>query len=237
MTVNDILVTGTSDTGLEVGTTKNITVKNVQANNDTQDGADLSSSGKATNISVTSSQFNTDADVGLSVSTSGTITLTNVTADHDSGGGGGAILRNNLGGGGGAIILAGTNQFNYDNGGLTVHGNGSIFANNIVANNNSGYGVYMESGLSPITFTGTNSFDNNSGIGLQLIGGGNITLSNIDASDNTGDGTSGGASLDNCLWDTSKCDGTGSVTITNGKFDSNTDGDGLDVTSGGSSNF
>ncbi len=77
--------------------------------------------------------------------------------------------------------------------------------------------------LSDITINGA------TGDGLIIRTKKNITLTRVKSNDNTGRG----ANLDNCLLSSGHCTASGNVTIATGQFDSNQNGDGLDVTSGG----
>jgi hypothetical protein len=94
----------------------------------------------------------------------------------------------------GTVTITGVNVFdtNHDDG-LTVFSNGAIRASNLHAlETQSGNGVRLDNtagpSAQPVTLTGVNSFNNNSGNGLFVTTKGAITLSNLTADFNSGHG-------------------------------------------------
>lgn len=214
VTVNNLFVTGVSapsNSALEVYTTGNITVNNVDVVNNTAvyGGAYLNNSGGTGNVTVNDSTFNNNAGtgtyvVGLDISTAGTVTLKNVTTNANSSsndtGGIGTNISNTNGTTPKAVNINGTNQFNYNEvNGLIVNSKGVITINNVTAmNNTDGHGVLLDNcsynagicdyGVSSgVSVKGTNNFSNNGYDGLRVISGGVITVNNITAN---GNGTS-----------------------------------------------
>jgi hypothetical protein len=179
--------------------------------------------------------------VGLGITSYGAVTMSNVTADHNASQGiwiinqGGSLPK--------PVIISGFNSFNGSLGiGLTISSNGAITLSNVTAENNKGSGASLNTmGLvapQSVTLTGTNTFNSNGNSaaeesGLIVKADGNITISNLTASNNY----AGGAILDNYTsWAAGPPFSTwGSVTINGfGNFISNSHGDGLSVTTHGS---
>jgi putative surface-exposed virulence protein len=130
--------------------------------------------------------------------------------------------------------------------GLVILSRGAVTLANITANHNFGTGAYIYTkGITvghSVTLTGTNTFTGNGDnggqagdmeSGLVIIGDGNITISNLTASNNYNHG----AVLDNCLFYPAlvECTAFGSITITGfGNFINNKNGSGLIAWSSGS---
>jgi hypothetical protein len=118
-----------------------------------------------------------------------------------------------------------TNSTSNNNGyGIYVHNHkGDIHLSGVNSSNNKGFGAYLDNtlGTGSITVDGNSQFSNNGMIGLEAISNGEITLNNVTADKNTGEG----AWLDGL--------GTGSITVEGySKFNGNTE-DGLDAFSTG----
>lgn len=139
--------------------------------------------------------FNNNNMTGLYVSVYGAITTNNLSA---TGNGGSAtdsgVFLSNENAAAMPITLNGFNTFTANDGnGLLVRSNGVIKANAVTANGNGGFGAGFnnsdfDDNLSGITLTGINSFTGNLNDGLSIGSSGSITLSNITASNNGGDG-------------------------------------------------
>ena len=145
------------------------------------------------------------------------------------------------------------NNFNNNNGyGLEVLSNRAITLNTISAQNNNGYGAYIDncgynsgtktctSTITPapgVTLTGNNNFDNNAQDGLWLTSNGAITANNLSVQNNAG-----GAYLNNCGFNGTSCTTptVAAVTLTGSNyFLGNNNGlndgqeDGLDIITAG----
>jgi hypothetical protein len=204
---------GNTSTGLNVVSKGAITASHIVANANggagNQDGANLDNSNAATPLNVTisgSSQFNGNGDSGLVVNSKGAITLNNITANSNRNGNG-ASLRNNFNPlVHSAVTLTGTNFFNnnYDNinflftGGLIISTNGAVKLSNITANGNTGGTTYNGWGAlirndssvtaQSVTLTGVNTFNDDSGDGLQIYSSGPIAASSLTANNNLQNG-------------------------------------------------
>jgi hypothetical protein len=162
--------------------------------------------------------FNDNWRSGLEVYTRGIITLNNVTAERNGRWddvndptpntvyGYGALLDNCLWNGSACgvitpkgITLNGTNTFNGNfQDGLWATSLGLIKGNNLTANWNGDDGAYLDNqwglgSVGGITVTGTNTFEGNGGLGLEVYSHGAITMNNVNANWNV----EGGAHLDN----------------------------------------
>lgn len=195
ITISNITIQGTTGANaLQVFTTKNIILTNVQSNNNNGRGALLQNDSGTGNITVTNSQFNgngiTDGE-GLHAESKGTITLKDVTASSNGGVNGyGVYLYNGFSATPKSITLTGTNTFNNnDKDGLFISSDGVITLNNIIATGNNGSGASLLNNTNAavpngITLTGTNLFNDNAAVGLNITTFGPIKISNIYANSN-----------------------------------------------------
>ena len=234
VTINDIVISGTSSDGLMVTTDSttlgkgNITLHDVKSNKNGGNGAFLDNRIGA-NISVDKSTFgdasgdNRNGNNGLEAWSNGEITFTNVTADGN--GNDGAYLNN------ASLDPTITNsQFNGNGGnGLEVYSNSSIDLESVEANWNNEQGAILNTtGPTYVdkNFMASSSFDHNQGngsilnpAGLQVYGGGDIDIWNVDAQCNGKSGCSSssvgtptyGLMLDNTS-------GSGSISVDDSVF-------------------
>jgi hypothetical protein len=157
-------------------------------------------------------EFKYNALNGLEIYSYGVVTLNNITTyhnDNSAGAGNGVYINNNHGTTPSIVKVTGTNLFTFNaQNGLWIQSNGNISVNNITSANNADDGALLDScvrsGLSAcptvgksVTLTGVNSFNRNSGDGLKVISSGAITISQVTANQNDGDGIQ----LDNCAYD------------------------------------
>ncbi|MBI4786894.1 MAG: right-handed parallel beta-helix repeat-containing protein, partial [Chloroflexi bacterium] len=178
-----------------------ISLTDVQVNDNAQRGADLIVNDPAYRISVSGrdvvspSQFNNNGGTGLSINSgwwgstaplAPPVTLTNIEVKN-----------------------------NGDWTGLYVQSAGPINIENILASDNHGTGAYLPSGASVRITNG--AFDSNDRTGLQVQALGDILVTRISASDNRGQG----AWLNNCSWNGWYCDGTGTVEVRSSTFAGN----------------
>ena len=127
------------------------------------------------------------------------------------------------------VQIGGTNVFTGNNGtGLQIYSKGNVGLNNITTDSNS-YGTYIENQTSTtnatVTFTGANSFSNNTSNGLYVRSKGAIELSNVTANGSTNDS---GARLDN-----DETGAVGGVTFTGTNSFSGNNDYGLEINSDG----
>ena len=224
--------------GLAVYTHGDIVLTNVSANNNGADGMWLDNSGAnpAKKVTVTSSQINNNGTMGLTINSSGAVTLKDIDAVGNKNGYG-VHVDNHYAASAQPVTLSSTNIFSENKGdGLDVISLGAITANNLVANGNAGWGVWLDNhssvAVQPVTLTGTsNQFKFNAG-GLDIASKGNITLNSITANGNTGDN---GATIDNCQFDSGsgKCLGNGNVTLSGTNAFENNYNIGLKITTAG----
>lgn len=98
--------------------------------------------------------------------------------------------------------------------GLTVTNSGNIVLDNVRANDNNGYGAFLDNtaGNGNVTLTGTNTFNGNGSDGLHILTKGDINIAGSDTGNENG---GNGASLDNSA-------GSGNVNLKGaGIFDGN----------------
>ena len=201
--------------------------------------------------STADNYFNNNSGDGLDVLSNRAITLNTITTNSNNGYG--AYIDNcgyNSGTGtctstitpAPGVTLTGNNNFiGNTQYGLWLTSKGAITVSNLTANNNSLGGAYLDncafngascttSTVAAVTLTGYANFVGNSNQlndgkedGLDIYSAGAITVNNLMAIYN--DGT--GAWLEDCLWNGTKCTGSGNITLTGTNTFSYNYGDGL----------
>lgn len=236
-----------SGDGLSVNSNGDITLTDVTANGNGGSGAYLDNcaiSGAAcTNsgdVTVSNSAFNNNDYNGLDVATDGAIQITDLAANGNgqASGGWGSGFSNCTWNGSDcnstadSITINAASLSNNNYNGADLRTGGAVTLNDITADGNglSGdYGTGLDAcnwngtdcaGVGSFSLGGTNSFSNNLDNGLNVYSTGVITLSNVTASGNDGNG----ASLDNCLWGDSACTGTGDIFVDPSTFNGNWNG-------------
>ncbi len=203
VTVNDIIVDGAPGDGLTVTTTGDIVLHNIQAKNNTNQGARLDNTNGSGTISLTGKNiFKNNSNFGLRLSSCGIVTINNLSANNN---GSGASIVNGCSSNAGleGIQMSGRNSFSgNDSFGLYVQSKGNISLQNISANDNGFFGAVLDTciwgpntqgcaGVGNIVLGGENSFNDNAGgvlAGLNILSGGKAALYNVTASGNSGDG-------------------------------------------------
>jgi len=195
VTLSDLLITGDtiSFTALEVETTKNIVVKNVQVSNNDFGGAYLDNSGGTGTVTVSNSKFNSNSfGIGFQIVSKGVITLANIQVNYN--GTNGAIVDNSFGTG--AAVTVTSSSFNLNGaGGLEVISKGVITLNNVLANSNGNEGAGLDNRTaatpmavnitsSEFNWNGQTDFDSALQSGLFVFSKGLVTIKDIDANNN-----------------------------------------------------
>lgn len=144
----------------------------------------------------TPSTFLSNTNDGLYIHTTGAVTLKGITASFNQSVGVNIDNRGILSKPQN-VTLSGTNTFNgNDNTGLQIQSYGAVVLSNVTANDNNtaGYGVFVDNRgynvsvlasvlpvRKPVTFLGTNIFNNNFSGGAFIYSVGDVTLSNFTA--------------------------------------------------------
>ena len=220
--INDSIFNGNTRDGLHVFSIGAITVRNLTANFNGIDDANLEYGAFLTNwLTVDTNQpvtlngtneFKGNLGTGLFISSFGIVTLNNITAtanDDITDGGDdakGVDIDASL-----MVRLTGTNLINYNQtNGLEISSDGTISLNNVNISNNAEGGAVLDNCLNPgpntacsvvgksVILTGTNIFNWNGFEGLVVNTDGAISISNVTASHNSG---LYGVYLDNCAFD------------------------------------
>ncbi|MFN8410892.1 MAG: right-handed parallel beta-helix repeat-containing protein [Anaerolineales bacterium] len=189
------------DNGLFITSRGAIVINNITASSNGQSGANIQNTmaGIVTPQPVTLAGTNRFEDNngswGLVIKSNGLITTNNINANINKFLG---VEIDNSTGVNAGVSMTGTNSFNANGTiGLLVSSKGSLSLANVNANGNTFEGAtlsnYNSSAPMNITLSGTNSFSNNGSDGLLVDTKGIVTISNITASNNTGNG----AGLDN----------------------------------------
>jgi hypothetical protein len=201
VTVNDIIVDSSGETGLHVNTLGEVHLANVDSHDSTGlsahgFGAVLSnySATASWDVTVTDSNFTGNGDAGLNVVSSGTITVQNITANRNGftsvGGEGGASLDNRPAVKPRDVILLGVNTFSDNNThGLMIFSDGAIEVHDVTASGHlfsTGTGLYLDntsaSDPQPVILRGsTHIFDHNTMAGLMVNSDGPIYAENLSA--------------------------------------------------------
>jgi hypothetical protein len=227
--LNDLEITGNDDSGLYVNSGGTVMAENITAN----DNGLVSLSGYGAEILSSEfhlsgiNAFNGNYESGLYVSTTGDIEINNLTASDN--GTFGYALGAELYSASGDVDLFGVNHFvdNLNNGLYIEAPGGEIAAENINASSNgigNSYAPGAELIAASLNLAGSNIFDGNNNTGLYADISGDITITNIDASNNGIPGTYGpGAELIS----------TGLVTITGMNVFSGNSSEGLVIDADG----
>lgn len=176
ITLNQIIISNTTSTGLEVDTTGNIVLEDVSSNNNDGYGAELISS--AGSITLNGANiFSGNLDSGLYAEANGDIQAKNLIANNNSGNGAEFYSIGNL-------AISGTNIFlNNTDSGLYAETDGNINTDNITANGNGGNGVELYS-LGSVTLNGANTFTSNDYSGLYIEANNEIGIKNVTSDGN-----------------------------------------------------
>jgi len=195
-TFSNNIETGT--VGLQILSKGVVTLKNVTANSNGSgtfgDGIQIANNFATTAqaVNLTNVSVSNNRGTGILVNSNGVITITDMTAINNGLGstfGYGADINNNASGFSSGVTLTGTNLF-FSNlqGGLLITSNGTVKANNLHANDNNGFGVFIDNdgAATPqsVTITGSNTFKFNASFGLLIHSTGQITTNNLIANFN-----------------------------------------------------
>ena len=210
--------------GFHLLSNKNISADGIVANDNDEDGVYIDNcnylidhcqgNGTVTISGKLFNQFVGNHEYGLHILSGGTVTLSYFQADSNTYSG--VLIENNLGSSTANVTVnlsyvpplgdflnsgSGNSQS-----GMIIYSNGNILLDKCVFNGNSGLGARLDndSAASAKTITVKNSSFFNNTEGLLTLSKGNITLSDVDAYENT---AGMGVEIDNHL-------GTGKVTIT-----------------------
>ncbi|HUI88329.1 MAG TPA: hypothetical protein VLX61_06345 [Anaerolineales bacterium] len=197
-----------------------------ELNNCQWTGSVCAASGAVTLTGI--SQFNGNYYYGLFIETKGSVTLASITA-NDTADDTGLNVNNSWGGTGSpqSVKLSGTNLFNGNySDGMDISTYGTITLNSVTANDNgfgssSGNGAvldntYFSTAVTPkdVILSGSSYFNDNVNNGLVITSLGNITISNLTASDDGAGGSYGvGARLENDMVSGTSVNSIGSVTL------------------------
>ncbi|MFN8410896.1 MAG: hypothetical protein U0Z26_00775 [Anaerolineales bacterium] len=214
VTLNGTNIFNSNFGGLYIGSAGTITLNNVTANSNTNNGgAFLANTVGTADVLVNNSQFNANiSGGGLKVYSRGAITLSNVSANGNLGANtmDGVYLNNSNAAAKPVTLITGNFDFNNNHGdGLEINSAGAITAKDLTATGNGGIGASLYNSAATtaqgITLLGTNYFSENSGLeGLYVASKGAIKLNSIIANSNG----IWGAWLDSCIWNGTSCNAT-----------------------------
>ncbi|MFN3492540.1 MAG: hypothetical protein ACK40V_10015, partial [Anaerolineales bacterium] len=205
VTDSDFSNNGTSGTiGLQILSVGVVTLKNIVADSNGAgsfgDGIQINNSFATTAqaVTLTNVSANNNRGGGVLVISNGVISITDMTAINNGVGGvvgNGAELKNDFGGFSSGITLTGVNVFSSNLlSGLIAMSNGAIKASNLHAVDNGLFGALLDNNSAatpqPVTLTGTSEFKFNFLSGLQIVSDGQVSLNNITANFNNGNGVS-----------------------------------------------
>ena len=235
--LDNVLVSGSlHTTGIQIDTAGAVTAKNVISKNNLYSGLAIANTLSTAAIKVSNSDFDDNGYHGLSIQSLGNVTLESIRA-HGNNQNGADINNCQYDGtkclGAGSVTVTspaasgamGANQFSgNDWSGLQIRSGKAVTVNNVVANDNLRYGVWIDHiySSSAATIKSTlpvtdyenfkNEFVHNGRYGLYMTGSGAFTLDRFYASSNIWSGI---------FLDNHSAAGTPGVTISNGSSEDN----------------
>jgi hypothetical protein len=186
--------------GLWISTTGRVTIKKIEANENTYHGAYISNGTATTlqSVSVNNAEFLENMtedgtyDAGLYILAHGAVTLSQVSAsnngDFDTAVLTGVYINNTSVTA--TITLTNVSATSNNGGGLIVYSNANITARNLAASFNNGTGAFISTtgGAGKITLgrsgSFVNQFNNNTNAGAHLYATGTMNVSYVEAMDN-----------------------------------------------------
>ncbi|MCL5428630.1 MAG: hypothetical protein M1347_02350, partial [Chloroflexi bacterium] len=211
VTLSDIIIDSTDNTGLYIDTSGKVTLTRVDATNNDGHGAYIENTDGTKDVMITDGEFTGNGEFGgngLVVYSKGAITLANVIANENWEKG--ALLVNCawddvLGCTGAAsakpvTLTSGAFEFNYNgDNGLEIYSGGAIMLKDmdVIGNAGSGNnGLWLDNtaGTGIVSLTGTNVISENAPGGLVVFSNGAVTVNNLVANSN---GSWSGAYIDN----------------------------------------
>jgi hypothetical protein len=203
ITISSSEFSGNGDNGLVALSTGIVTLNNVTATNNSEDGVHIVNTPiGAYPVYVNGvNNFSSNVDDGLYVESKGTITLSKTTANNN--GGDGAYLDNSGAAGYQPVTIAGFfTGIGNDGDGLDILSRGNVTVAYMTANDNGSSGVNVDNGTSsdlpkPVLIAGKNIFNNNGSHGLYVESKGAITVYNLTATYNGLASLQLGVQLDN----------------------------------------
>jgi len=214
-----------TDNGITIDSKGIVSVSNVTASNNFQNGLDVDNTLAAGSsaVSIIKSVFENNRMNGIKTDSKGAITLTDTSANSNGSAGAysGAQLNNTLGSASAVTVTSSStaNRYGFNlntSSGIRINSNGAVTVNNIITDNNQGYGLeirnYYAASAKPVTVARSELTGNNkNGLFIQTIGA--VTLNSIQSNDNghTGGGYSG-VYVDACMLSTG-CQGVGGITL------------------------
>ncbi|CAG0962132.1 Alpha-agarase [Anaerolineales bacterium] len=197
--------TGNSGDGLYILSDGNITLNNITANNNLDNGIDIDNTSGNTNATFTvtgTNSFSNNVNNGMNVLTEGAITLSNIVASGNTAGTGAYLMNDYTGAGG--VTLTGANVFNTNyNSGLVIDSRGAVSIGNVTASGNiRADGVNIDNcswgggtlgclGSGDVTLIGASVFANNGNggdRGLYVNSNGNVLMADVTSTGNRGNG-------------------------------------------------
>lgn len=179
ITVNQISITGSTSTGLNIDTTGEVVLEDVTSNLNSGYGAQIFT--QAGVIVQGSSQFNDNTLTGLYIETNDTVNLSGVSVDGND-------VEGIYIDAGSDVTLGDLNASNNTDSGLIINSLGGVTSNNITASDNGGSGAEFYS-TDNVSINGTNIFDGNTqnGLYIEAIAGG-VDVNDLTATNNDENG-------------------------------------------------
>lgn len=176
-------------TGLEARTSQDITIENFNALNNWNGwgGYINNTTGTGTVTIKGTNNFSNNTWGGIWVNSRGNANISGITAINNFNDDGVEIWHYD-----GNLFVSDVNASNNGQSGLKINTNGRVTLNNVATNYNGIYGTYLDntssSSNASVILTGANIFNGNYNTGLYVLSKGNISASNVNASNNGKDG-------------------------------------------------
>jgi len=181
LTINNLILNA-SDYGLEVSSTNDVTLSNVEVSNTTfNDGITVQADG---NVTFSNVEASSNAHNGAAVTSGGTVSVTNSTFENNANEGA------EINSGQATTVQNSSFSSNATGSGLIVGSLDSITLNGVTASNNGFSGVIIQNdgnvNITNGTFSGNGG--SNYAADIEIASPGTVTLSSVVASGNSGDG-------------------------------------------------
>jgi hypothetical protein len=178
--------------GLWVQTNRNVNLSNVQAIGNSSQGIIIEGAGTSSNVILSGVEAINNGNQGINISTTGTVTASKITASSNSDTG--LYIDNDSATTAKSVVIS-NSKFNNNTGsgyGIQILSVGTITLISVIANENASSGALLNNSVTSLitqlpqaVSVSKSTFNGNSGIGLQIFSQRKITLSNINAIQNT----------------------------------------------------
>jgi hypothetical protein len=184
-----------NSTGLWVQTNRNVSLSSLESNGNSSQGIIIEGTGTSSNVILSSVEALNNGSQGINISTTGTVTISKIVASGNTGNG---LTIDNDSAATAKSVLISNSTFNNNLGsgfGIQVLSVGTITLTGVIANGNGSSGALLNNSVITLVTqipqavnVSKSSFNLNTESGLRIFSQRKITLSTINAIQNTGTG-------------------------------------------------